>query len=422
MSRLSSSAAGGGSSTSSLLVNNTVSGTVYTGPVLADGPIAYYRLGETSGTSAADSSSGGIGAATYLPIAQLGQTGAIADGNRAAGNVGTNFAIVTSTVTPTTTHFSCAASDALRFSTVSPQTILYTNRQFGGTVGATTNVSSVVSNGTDYTVTVSPALPGALVAGDAVRYAGPLAQKGSLASRPAGTSSRTLECWFQTTCPAPQMLVSYGTGGGTTDFHTFGLLLMGPQELRCDIQNAWRIAALGQRVDDGRWHHAAATFNGTNCTLYMDGVQVGSSGPLQDDAGSSQTAAVGSSGQTLYLGCHLNGVDQPLWGTLDEVAIYASALSATRIGVHYAAGPLASSGYFAHLQNASVDAFVVDNLGNVSVGGSLTLLAPAVWLGDTGRVGDTSVQTPPEHPALYVKIAVPTSVAPGGFVYLPAFY
>ena len=64
-------------------------GSVYAGAVLQDGPRAYWRLGESSGTSALSET--GTNAGTYQGGALLGQPGALLnDPNRAVGFDGTN--------------------------------------------------------------------------------------------------------------------------------------------------------------------------------------------------------------------------------------------------------------------------------------------------------------------------------------------
>jgi Concanavalin A-like lectin/glucanases superfamily len=80
----------------------------------------------------------------------------------------------------------------------------------------------------------------------------------------------------------------------------------------------------------GAWHHYALTWDGSTAILYVDGVNVAStsrSGPL-----ASQES------QDVYIGRDPNIVDRCLAATIDEVAIYNTALSAARIAAHFAAG------------------------------------------------------------------------------------
>lgn len=77
----------------------TAAAPTYAQTVLADSPLLYWRLGEASGTTAADSSTGSH-PGTYVGGFTLGVTGAIAgDANKAVDLDGTNGA-VTSAYTP----------------------------------------------------------------------------------------------------------------------------------------------------------------------------------------------------------------------------------------------------------------------------------------------------------------------------------
>src|SRR3989442_94521 len=78
------------------------------------------------------------------------------------------------------------------------------------------------------------------------------------------------------------------------------------------------IWAEGPVLQVGSWTHLVGTFDGTSVRLYVNGALVGStaaSGPLNGGAGQS---FIGRLGQNLY----------PFQGTLDEVAVLPTALSA----------------------------------------------------------------------------------------------
>lgn len=66
----------------------------YSAAVLADAPIGYWRLNETSGTNAADLGSGG-NAGTYVSGFTLNQAGATTDGDKAVLLAGTVGSMVT---------------------------------------------------------------------------------------------------------------------------------------------------------------------------------------------------------------------------------------------------------------------------------------------------------------------------------------
>lgn len=71
-------------------------------------------------------------------------------------------------------------------------------------------------------------------------------------------------------------------------------------------------------VADGAWHHVAATYDGTQLTLYVDGVL---------DASLSAPAGTIDVQNVARLGRHFNVSSHSLFGALDEVAIYNWALS-----------------------------------------------------------------------------------------------
>lgn len=89
----------------------------------------------------------------------------------------------------------------------------------------------------------------------------------------------------------------------------------------------------GVRVDDNVWHHivAVAEGNGSPMRLYVDGV-------LKDFK--TIPAGVHSNQGSLNIGCHYDGssYSDRHKGSIDEVAIYGQALTATRVTEHYNAG------------------------------------------------------------------------------------
>lgn len=70
----------------------------YSAEVLADSPVAYLRLGEASGTTAADAS-GNANTGTYVASPTLGVAGAISDGDTAASFVAASSQYVSATLT-----------------------------------------------------------------------------------------------------------------------------------------------------------------------------------------------------------------------------------------------------------------------------------------------------------------------------------
>lgn len=75
---------------------------------------------------------------------------------------------------------------------------------------------------------------------------------------------------------------------------------------------------------DGQWHHVVGVKNGTALTLYIDGVSVAT--------GTATSAYTGTT--NVYLGSS-GGTSEFFNGTLDEVALYNTALTGAQIQAHY---------------------------------------------------------------------------------------
>jgi hypothetical protein len=82
------------------------------------------------------------------------------------------------------------------------------------------------------------------------------------------------------------------------------------------------------RVRDGRWHHCAATFDGQWMRVYFDGNQIGSlRRPGTIRAGTAAPACIGS-----------NNGGESFQGGMDDLRIYAGALSASEVAAIHRQG------------------------------------------------------------------------------------
>ncbi len=77
-------------------------------------------------------------------------------------------------------------------------------------------------------------------------------------------------------------------------------------------------------IGSGSWHHVVATYDGSTMRIYVNGVQ---------RANRSLLGSLDTSNSALYLGSS-GGYDY-FNGHLDEIAVYAGALSAARVSAHY---------------------------------------------------------------------------------------
>jgi hypothetical protein len=87
--------------------------------------------------------------------------------------------------------------------------------------------------------------------------------------------------------------------------------------------------ASGASVSDGAWHLLDATYDGAQLRIYVDGTQ------------SASAAATGSlvyASAALQIGRRDSAAPNWYAGSLDEVALYPSALTATQIAAHAAIG------------------------------------------------------------------------------------
>jgi hypothetical protein len=136
----------------------------------------------------------------------------------------------------------------------------------------------------------------------------------------------TLEAWIKpTTIPAAGSFASV-----LTKRESYSLQFNGPRLELTIMQNGTRRRAQAPvgAVVAGQTYHVAGTYDGTTMRLYVNGTQV---------ATTALTGAVTQNTNTLIIGSW-DGSSEFLRGTIDEVAVYGTALSAARIAAHNTAG------------------------------------------------------------------------------------
>lgn len=227
--------------------------SAYTSIVLADTPQAYYRLDETSGTNAADSS-GNSNAGTYttsgLTLAQPG----------------------------------CLLSDA------------DTGTLFTSSVGRVQLPSVALGN---------------------------------------GWSGFSAECWIKptTTGPANGSFYNLLWGGNNNVAHTGWIIYFaGTASLPALVFQVGNgtvnspAQANSITLVSGSNYHVVGVYDGAHNKLYLNGVLIATSSAITGNVSSAGTPSVTTNSSSFFP------------GTIDEVAIYNTALSATQILNHYAAG------------------------------------------------------------------------------------
>ena len=244
----------------------------YRAEVMLDSPVAYWRLGESTGITAADEL--GSNAATYLPNSgsawtggTLAQTGPVNGATSALFNGSSGYA-------------SPSTLSALAFI---QNTAIFT-------------IEFWIKNDD---VTLRKAILGNTVSGS---------ERGFFVIFENGAGAGT---------KAVRFAAFRGTAGQTViDFRT--------------ADNA---------ITDNNWHHVAVIHSaaaGGSANIYIDGVaQTIVSGAVFSSLSS------GNSTRPLFIGSANNAgaVFAPMIGRLEEVAIYSTAVSSTRLNAHITAAP-----------------------------------------------------------------------------------
>ena len=150
----------------------------------------------------------------------------------------------------------------------------------------------------------------------------------------------TVETWIKTTTTSGGKIIGMGdkqdaqskvsdkqvymTNAGTL---SFGVQSGGPKRVTS-----------AKAYNDGAWHHVAATLGAGGMTLYVDGAKVAGNTAVTSSAAFARGYwRVG--GDTLNASTWSNASTSPFWrGTVDETAVYPTALSATAVKAHFDIG------------------------------------------------------------------------------------
>jgi hypothetical protein len=143
-------------------------------------------------------------------------------------------------------------------------------------------------------------------------------------------SNLTVQTWvnFEGFTQSDARLVTKGISGNEQD-HVFMLStnLSGADEvLRMriktgtnDAANTTTFVATSGALSTGTWYLSAATYDGANMNLYLNGTSVGST---------AKTGSLRENSWGITAGNNLTGTNQPLDGILDEIRISSAARSA----------------------------------------------------------------------------------------------
>ncbi|MBA8795234.1 signal peptidase I [Friedmanniella endophytica] len=165
---------------------------------------------------------------------------------------------------------------------------------------------------------------------------------GSLSSplyNAAPPNTFTVAIWFKTTTTKGGKLIGWGnsqTGlSGTYDRHLYltnaGAVVFGV------YPGAVRTVSSATGLNDGKWHQAVGTLSPAGQVLYVDGVQVAAD-PSTTSAEQASSSGYWRIGYDNLANWTNTPTSNYFSGTLDDAAVYLTALSATTVRNQYLAG------------------------------------------------------------------------------------
>jgi signal peptidase I len=151
----------------------------------------------------------------------------------------------------------------------------------------------------------------------------------------------SIEIWFRTTSNRGGQLIGFGeSAAGTSAVADRRIWMRDNGALRFSIRedNSVRTLNAPGSYRDGTWHHVVATLSPDGMRLYIDGALEASNNRdtayHYDPYGSAGYWRVGGDTTT-----GMSGVDDAtLVSSIDNAAVYPTALSAAQVAAHYSAG------------------------------------------------------------------------------------
>jgi PKD repeat protein len=190
--------------------------------------------------------------------------------------------------------------------------------------------SDLVSTGT-----VASDASGAVTGDPATAFDGSTATSSSQLLEP-GPNQFTVEAWFKTTSTSGGKIIGFGgSNSGLSGSYDRQVYLDNSGHVTFGVYpGGVRTVSSANAYNDGQWHQVAASLSPAGMKLWVDGLQVGSR--------SDTTSGQDYSGYWRVGGDNLGGwPNQPasnlLAGSIDEVAVYPTALSRDQVRSHYTA-------------------------------------------------------------------------------------
>ncbi|MEA3075860.1 MAG: hypothetical protein QOF60_768, partial [Actinomycetota bacterium] len=210
--------------------------------------------------------------------------------------------------------------------------------RLGDALGSSTAADSAGTGPGTYAGGVTQGVPGALLDGDtAAAFAGSADGRVALPDNSirglGGTS--TTEAWFKTTTPGIIVSMADAAYPATPGQYVPVLYVGTDGKLRGELWGGGvGPIATASSVADDAWHHAVLTAANNTQSLYLDGALVGTLAGTIDHLSMAKTAI----GTGYWWNWPAAGSGWGSFtGTIDEVAVYPTALSPTAVQAHYQA-------------------------------------------------------------------------------------
>ena len=137
---------------------------------------------------------------------------------------------------------------------------------------------------------------------------------------PQSNNSRSISCWIKTTGGSNDGVIGYGNAANSQAFFIY-INSQNKLGIYCYYDNTDGTIA----ISNNTWNHVVATYDGTNCKLYVNGVL---------DFTTAKTLNTGN-GEFRIGGVNWNNGGEFFPGDIDQIRIYDSALSAADVTTLY---------------------------------------------------------------------------------------
>jgi len=152
------------------------------------------------------------------------------------------------------------------------------------------------------------------------------------ASKLKPATAFSVEAWVKTTA-SNGVIVDKPYSAGSSVSYSLSVAL-GKAKAAVNLAGGAYSVSSSASINDGNWHYLVATLSGSTLSVYVD---AGAAATVTTNGSALQYST-----QRLQIGRFDASGGSYLSGTVDEVAVYSTALNSTKISAHYAAGTTAN--------------------------------------------------------------------------------